>query len=458
MKHKSELMTQGPLLENILLYTIPIILTILLQRLFNAVDLIIVGQYCGSASLGAVGATTFITNLFVNFFIGLSVGAGVSVAHAYGAKEDENIQRTVHTAIPVSLVCGGIITVAGVLLAKPMLLMMGTPESLVPMATLYMQIYFGGIIFNMVYNFSAAVLRAVGDTKSPLIFLTIAGVLNVVLNIIFVTVFEMNVAGVALATTISQGVSAVLTIWALMRRTDSSKLVLKKIRLYKEQVVKILRIGLPAAVNSSLFSISNITIQSSINSFGEIAMSGNTAAANLIEFVSTISAGFYQSSLNFTGQNIGANQPARAKKSVFLCALYSAAMTLLVSCLTIGFGRDLLAVYVTDSPEAIEYGMVRLYYICGLWFIGCIMDSLTGALRGMGKSTVPMIISVLGVCGIRILWVYTVFQIPKFHTLQSLFLSYPISWVITAAAELIAFFIVLKKNAAACNIVSPTNA
>lgn len=458
MKQKSELMTQGPLLENILLYTIPIILTILLQRLFNAVDLIIVGQYCGSASLGAVGATTFITNLFVNFFIGLSVGAGVSVAHAYGAKEDENIQRTVHTAIPVSLVCGGIITVAGVLLAKPMLLMMGTPESLVPMATLYMQIYFGGIIFNMVYNFSAAVLRAVGDTKSPLIFLTIAGVLNVVLNIIFVTVFEMNVAGVALATTISQGVSAVLTIWALMRRTDSSKLVLKKIRLYKEQVVKILRIGLPAAVNSSLFSISNITIQSSINSFGEIAMSGNTAAANLIEFVSTISAGFYQSSLNFTGQNIGANQPARAKKSVFLCTLYSAAMTLLVSCLTIGFGRDLLAVYVTDSPEAIEYGMVRLYYICGLWFIGCIMDSLTGALRGMGKSTVPMIISVLGVCGIRILWVYTVFQIPKFHTLQSLFLSYPISWVITAAAELIAFFIVLKKNAAACNIVSPTNA
>ena len=445
MKQKSELMTKGPLLKNIILYTIPIILTIILQRLFNAVDLVIVGQYCGSASLGAVGATTFITNLFVNFFIGLSVGAGVSVAHAYGAKEDESIQRTVHTAIPMSLICGGFVTVVGVLLAKPMLQMMDTPESLMPLATIYLQIYFGGIIFNMLYNFSAAVLRAVGDTKSPLIFLTIAGILNVILNIIFVTVFDMNVAGVALATTISQGVSAALTVWVLMRRTDSSKLVLKKIRLYKEEVAKILRIGLPAGINSSLFSISNITIQSSINAFGEIAISGNAAAANIIEFVATISAGFYQGSLNFTGQNMGAGQLARAKKSVFLCAFCSAAMTLLVSCLTIGFGRNLLSVYVTDSPEAIEYGMIRLYYICGLWFIGCIMDSLTGALRGMGKSTVPMIISVLGVCGIRIVWVYTVFQIPAFHTLESLFLSYPMSWIATMIAELIAFVIALKN-------------
>lgn len=445
MAQKSELITRGPLLKNILLYTVPIILTIALQRLFNAVDLIVVGQYCGSISLSAVGATTFISNLFVNFFIGLSVGAGVSVAHAYGAKENEALHRAVHTAIPTSLVCGILITAISVPLAKPMLRMMDTPESLIPLSSLYLQIYLGGIVFNMLYNFSAAILRAVGDTKGPLIYLTIAGVLNVGLNVIFVTVFQMNVAGVALATTISQGLAAFLAVRALMRRTDGSKLVLRKIRFYKEQLSKQIRIGLPAAVNSSLFSISNITIQSSINSFGEVFMSGNAAAANIGDFVGVISASFYQGSLNFTGQNIGARQYKRAKQSVFVCMLCSSLITLAASRLAIFFGQELLGVYIPDSQEAIDRGMIRLNIVCAYWFIGAIMDTTTGALRGMGASTVPMVIAALGVCGIRILWVYTIFRIPQYHTPESLFISYPVSWIVTSLAQFIAFFIVLKK-------------
>jgi len=445
MKAKNQVMLQGPLLKNIILYTIPIILTAVLQLLFNAADLVVVGQFCGSVSLGAVGATGAVTGLIVNLFLGLSMGAGVSVAHAYGAREDENIRRTIHTALPTALVCGGFLTVVGIILSNPLLKLMGTPDEVLPLSTVYMQIYFGGVTFTMVYNFCAAILRALGDTKSPLIFLTIAGVINVVLNVIFVTQFHMNVAGVALATAVSQAVSAALTVRALMRRTDAAKLVLKQMRFYKAQLLKIIRVGLPAGLHSSLFSISNVLIQSSVNSFGEVFMSGNAAAGNIEGFVAVIDNGFYQSALNFVGQNMGARQFKRAKKATMLCLICCALGTFAASMLAISFGPQLLSIYITDSQQAIEAGMTRLSVVCATWFIAALMDTTTSALRGMGASSIPMVISVLGVCGLRIGWIYTVFQLPQFHTPQYLFMSYPITWAITFIAQLIAFFIVLRR-------------
>ena len=278
---RNQSMLEGTLLPSIILYTIPIILTSVLQLLFNAADLVVVGRFCGSLSVAAVGATTSLTNLLVNFFIGLSVGAGVTVAHALGGKEDDWVHRTVHTALPMALACGAVVTILGVSLSESFLQMMGTPEDILPLSGLYMKIYFAGITFTMVYNFCAAILRAAGDTRGPLIYLTFAGVVNVVLNVIFVTVFHMNVAGVALATTISQGISAVLVLRALMKRSDACRLQLKEMRFHRPQLVKMLRIGMPAGIQSSLFAISNVLIQSSINSFGDVFMSGNAAAGNI---------------------------------------------------------------------------------------------------------------------------------------------------------------------------------
>ena len=446
MKKKSQDMLHGPLLKNIILYTIPVILTGALQLLFNAADLVVVGQYCGSISLGAVGATGAVTGLIVNLFIGLSLGTGVTMAHAYGAREDENVHRTVHTALPAAIISGLFLTVVGLIFCEPLLRLLFTPDEVLPLSALYMRIYFGGITFTMVYNFTAAILRAVGDTKSPLIFLTIAGVVNVILNVFFVTQLDMNVGGVALATVASQAISAVLTVRALMKRTDACKLELKKMRIYKAQLLKILRIGIPAGVHSSLFSIANVTIQSSVNSFGEILMSGNAAANNIEGFVAVASTGFYQSVVNFVGQNMGARQHDRAKKTLFICLICAAVSTLVMSILAYTFGRQLLSIYITDSPEAIEYGMVRLGSVCLFWFLAALMDVTTGGLRGMGASTVPMIISVLGVCGLRLCWIFTVFQLPAFHTPQWLFFSYPMTWTITFIAQVIAFLVVFKRK------------
>lgn len=440
-------MLQGPLLGSIILYTIPIILTGLLQLLFNAADLIVVGRFAGSISVAAVGASGSITNLIVNFFIGLSVGTGVAVAHAIGAGNDKEIHRAVHTAIPTALLSGLIVTVIGMVFCGKFLQMMNTPENVLPLSTIYMRIYFAGAIFMMVYNFCASILRAAGDTKSPLIFLTIAGVINVILNVIFVTVFDMNVAGVALATTISQGVSAALVLIALMRRKDACRLSLKKLRFYKPQLMKIVRIGLPAGIQSSLFSISNVIIQSSINSFGDILMSGNAAAGNIEGFIFVILNAFHQTALNFIGQNVGANQYKRAKKILWICLGSVLSIGLVVTSVVYLLGPTLLSVYITDSAEAIEWGMVRLGCLCLPYCLCGMMDVSTGALRGMGTSVAPMIISILGVCGIRIGWIYTLFQIPAFHTPQCLYYSYAVSWAITFLIQLSVFHFVYRKNA-----------
>lgn len=446
MAQKQIDMTRGPLFHNIISYTIPIMLTGFLQLLFNAADLIIVGQFCGSISVAAVGATGAITNLIVNLFIGLSVGTGVAVAQALGAENNQKVHRAIHTAIPTAIVGGVILTIVGVLFSETFLRWMDTPENVLPLSALYMKIYFAGIIFMMLYNFCASILRASGDTKSPLIFLTIAGVINVALNVVFVTVFDLNVAGVALATTISQAVSAILVVIALIKRTDACRLQFSKLRFYKDELLQIIKVGLPAGIQGSLFSISNVVIQSSINSFGEIVMSGNAAALNIEGFMFVCLNAFHQTALNFTGQNIGANQYKRAKKVFLLCMLSVFVIGLVVSISVYLLGPYLLKIYLPDSVEAVSFGMLRLKCLCLAYCLLGMMDVSGGGLRGMGVSFAPMVISVLGVCGIRIGWIYTVFQIPEFHTPEYLYMSYAISWGITFVAQTIAYFITYNKK------------
>ena len=439
-------MLNGSLFKNVIAYTIPIILTGLLQLLFNAADLVIVGRYCGSIYVAAVGATGSITNLIVNLFIGLSVGAGVVVAQALGAGDGTKTHRTIHTAIPTALLGGVILTIIGIGFSETFLKWMDTPQDVLPLSALYMKIYFAGIIFMMIYNFCASILRAAGDTKSPLVFLTVAGVINVILNVIFVTAFDLNVAGVALATTISQGVSATLVLIALIKRNDACKLYLSQLKFYKDELLSIIKIGLPAGIQGSLFSISNVIIQSSINSFGSVVMSGNAAALNIEGFMFVCLNAFHQTTLNFTGQNIGANQIKRAKK-VFILNMFCVFIVGLVISISVYLaGPHLLKIYLPDSQDAVNYGLLRLKCLCLAYCILGMMDVSGGGLRGMGVSFAPMVISVLGVCGVRIGWIYTIFRIPEFHTLEILYLSYAISWGITFISQTIAYFITYNKR------------
>lgn len=446
MKRFRQDMLSGPLFPSIISYTVPIILTGLLQLLFNAADLVVVGSK-GGIYLSAVGATNAITNLIVNLFIGLSVGAGVTMAHAMGCRDQEAIHRTVHTALPTAFIGGVALTAAGIALSETFLRWMNTPDSVLPYATLYMQIYFGGMVFNMIYNFGAALLRAAGDTRGPLIYLSIAGIANVVLNLIFVLVFDMTVDGVALATIISQGISAVLVVWALMRRTDAARLHLKKLRIYKAQIVKIVRLGLPAGIQGSLFAISNVLIQSSVNSFGDVFMSGNTAAGSIEGFVYVTMNAFHQTALNFTGQNMGAGQYSRVRKILGICLGCVAFMGIFVGGGIYLLRQPLLRIYIVDSPDAaqaIAAGAERMLYVCVPYFLLGLMDVTTGVLRGLGSSLTPMVISVLGVCGFRIGWIYTAFAADP--TPGTLFVSYPISWLLTFLCQLAAFIFIFRKR------------
>lgn len=445
MKFNSETILRGPVFKSIIIYTLPIILTGILQLLFNAADLIVVGKFCGSDSVAAVGATTSLTHLIINLFIGLSVGAGVAVAQGIGSGNSRATSEAVHTAMPLAFICGVVLTVVGVAFSGAFLELMGTPKNkILPLATVYMQIYFCGIIFSMLYNFGAAILRAAGDTRSPLIYLTAAGILNVILNVIFVAVLKMNVAGVALATSISQGASAVLVIIELMKRKDACRLELKKIKLHKRALKKIVKIGFPAGVQSSLFSISNVIIQSSINSFGGAAISGSAAASSVEGFCYVSMNSFHQTALNFCGQNYGAGNLKRVKKITRVCLLTVAAVGLIVGGVFYAFGDKLLGIYITDSDLAIQYGVERLKFILIPYFLCGIMDTVTGSLRGIGASVIPMVITVVGVCVFRVVWIYTIFAIPRYHTLPVLFVSYPITWFLTFTALLISYLIIMR--------------
>lgn len=446
MSRRNVDMVNGPLFKNIVSYTIPIILTGVLQLLFNAADLIVVGQFCGSISVAAVGTTGSIINLIVNLFIGLSVGTGVTVAQALGANDNKKVYRAIHTAIPMSLAGGAILTVVGVLFSETFLRWMDTPDNVISLSSLYMKIYFAGIIFMMIYNFCASILRAAGDTKSPLIFLTVAGVINIILNLIFISVFNLNVAGVALATTISQGISAVLVVLTLVKRNDACQLHFSQLNFYKDEFWQILKIGLPAGIQGALFSISNVIIQSSINSFGAVVMSGNAATVNIEGFMYAILNAFHQTTINFTGQNIGAKQYRRAKKVFVICLLCVLVVGLTLSVTFYLLGPQLLSIYISDSAEAIQYGLVRMSCVFLPYCLLGLLDVSGGGLRGMGVSLAPTIISVIGICGIRIGWIYTIFQIPQFHTLEWLYHSYTVSWAVTFVAQTVAYFIIYNKK------------
>ncbi|MBR3865136.1 MAG: MATE family efflux transporter [Clostridia bacterium] len=440
-------MIHGPLLKNVLVYTIPIILTSLLQLLFNAADLIIVSRYSEikSIAMAAVSATGSITTLIVNMFIGLSVGGGVRVAHAFGAQDSEESHKTVHTAMLFAVLSGIFVTFVGMTFCETFLTWMGTPDTVLPLSATYMRFYFAGAISMMVYNFGASILRAVGDSKRPLYFLAIAGVLNVLLNLIFVIVFKMDVDGVALATTISQTVSAALVVLALMHRDDACRLFIKDLRIHKEQFLKMLKIGIPAGIQGSIFSISNVIIQSSINSFGDIAMRGNGAASNIEGFVWNIMNAFQQTALNFIGQNMGAKNYGRLRKIMWTCLGCVTVAGLVFGNAAYLAGDKLLGIYITDMPEAIPYGLLRMSFLAAPYFLCGTMDVMTGALRGAGRSVSAMVITIAGVVGIRIVWIFTIFQIPQFHTLRSLYFSYPISWAVTLIIEFVYFMVVTGK-------------
>ena len=444
MKNRVD-MLHGPLALPILCYAVPIMLTSVLQLLFHAADLVVVGAYCGSIAVAAAGATSAITNLLVNLFIGLSVGAGVTMAHSIGSQEWKQVHETVHTAVPLALVSGLFLTVLGVALAGKMLAAMGTPTEVLPLASTYMRIFFLGITFHLIYNFCASLLRASGDTRSPLVILTSAGVLNVLLNIVFVRFLGRNVDGVALATILSQAVSAVAILVVMTRRTDGCRLELGKLRFHGNPLGKMLRIGIPAGIQSSMFSASNVVLQSAVNSFGAVAVSGNAAVTNLEGFLYVIVNSYHQTAVNFVGQNFGALQFHRAKKITWMCMLYAAITALIVGSLMTLFGNQLLALYITDSPEAIALGRSRMYVDLLPYFLFGMQDVVTGALRGIGASLVTMILTVLGICGVRILWVCTIFQFPSFHNLRMLYLSYPLSWTITLAVQLAAFAILFRR-------------
>ena len=445
MKLQNNSMTEGPILKNMIFFTVPVILTSLLQLLFNAADLVVVGRYCGSLSVAAIGSTGAITNLIVNLFMGLSVGAGVTVAHMLGSQNDQGVHQTIHTAIPAALVSGLILTVIGIPLTRPMLRWMDTPDTVLGLSATYMEIYFGGIIFTMVYNFCSAILRAAGDSKSPLIYLTLAGVVNVILNLIFVIVFHMNVEGVAFATVISQAVAAVLVVIALMRRTDACKFYPRKMKFYKRPFLKMVQIGLPAGIQGSLFSISNVMIQSSVNSFGDVFMSGNAAAANIEGFVYCMLNAHQQTALTFIGQNTGARKFDRARKILWMCLASVTVVGLTAGSIAYFSAPKLLAIYIPDAPSAIQYGITRMAFISLPYFLCGLMDVTTGALRGMGSSIAPMVVSVIGICVLRIVWIKTIFQIPSLHTPECLYVTYPISWIVTLAAQLVIFFKVYKR-------------
>lgn len=448
MKRSHEIdMTSGPIFTKLMMFVLPLMASSVLQLLFNAADVIIVGKFAGSLALAAVGSNGSLISLLVNVFIGISTGANVLVARLYGSHDQEELSRCVHCSMMLSCILGIFVAIFGFLAATPILSAMSTDPKVLPLSSLYLRIYFIGVPAALVYNFGAAILRAVGDTERPLQFLFVAGVVNVVLNLILVVVFHMSVAGVAIATAVSQYVSAFLVVRCLVRSDSVYQLRLRDLRIHKDILIRILQIGAPAGLQSSLFSISNVLIQSSINSFGYVCMAANSAAGNLDGFVYVATNSLYHAGLSFISQNYGARQYPRIRRIVTIGIATSFVLGTVLGFLLYAFGPQLLNLYVSntdpDRDAIFATGMLRLKYI-GLFYGICgIMDTLNGMLRGMGHSWSTLIASVLGICGFRILWVYTIFA--THHTLEILYLSYLLSWVLTGGAQAIIMFLALRK-------------
>lgn len=440
-------MTGGPIVKGLLLFAIPIMLTGMLQLLFNAADTVVVGRFGSETAIGAVGSTTALITLIVNLFMGLSVGASVTTAYCYGAKDAKGVQQVVHTSILSATIAGILVGIIGFFVSTPALRLMEAPDNVIGQSATYMKIYFCGTPAMMVYNFGASIVRSSGDTKRPLFYLSISGVVNIILNLIFVIVFHLDVAGVAIATVISQFISAACILVHMMRCDKWYKLEIRKLRIYPEKLLKIIRIGVPAGLQSSVFSISNVVVQSSINSFGSIAVNGNAAAASLEGFMYLSVNAFHQSAVSFTGQNIGAKKYHRTSSIMKAALALAAAVSIVMSGVFLLFREELLHIYIPaympNSQAAVAYGVQRLIIICSTYYLCSGNDVMTGVLRGMGTSLVPALISVIGVCGTRILWVLLIF--PSFHTITSLYISYPVSWFISFAAQIICFVFVKRR-------------
>lgn len=439
-------MCSGPILRKTLMFALPLMLSSILQLLFNAADIVVVGKFAGDNSLAAVGSNTALINLLTNLFIGLSIGANVVAARHYGAKAWDDLRRTVHTAMLLSMLSGALLLVLGVIGAEQMLIWMQTPEEVLPLATVYLRIYFLGMISTMVYNFGSALLRAVGDTKRPLYFLLCAGIINVILNLLFVIGFQMDVMGVAIATVISETVSALLVLRCLVKEKGGIHLELRAMRIDRKKMLQILRIGLPAGFQGVVFALSNVVIQSSVNIFGNIVVAGNSAAANLEGFVYMAMNAFYQTTLSFVSQNYGAGEQKRINRIVLLGEACVIVTGTLLGNMVVFFGNDLLQIY-SNNPEVIAAGMVRLHYISMIYALCGIMDVMVGALRGIGYSIMPMIVSIVGVCVLRLIWLATVFQIPEFHKIETVYLSYPVTWILTSLVYIV-FFVWIRIRSA----------
>ena len=436
-------MCNGPLLSKILIYAVPLIVSGILQLLFNAADMVVAGRFAGNVALGAVGATSSLINLLINVFIGMSVGTNVLVAHFFGANRKEELGQTVHTSIALSLISGVVLGIAGFCLAGPLLSLMGTPDDILPHAVIYMQIYFIGVPGMLLYNFGSAILRAVGDTKRPLYYLLFAGVINVFMNLFFVIVMQIGVAGVALATILSQFISAALVIRCLLKEEGAYRLDIRSIRLYKDKVIRILRVGLPAGFQGAVFSVSNVLIQSSVNSFGSIAVAGNTAAQNLEGFVYNAMNSFHQTALSFTSQNMGAKKMDRVKKIMWICVGCVTVLGMAMGFAGLYFANGLLSIYSTDS-QVVAYGYQRLLIILSTYFMCGVMDVMVGSIRGMGYSIMPMVVSLLGACGLRVVWIFTVFAFCR--SPQILYISYPVTWTVTFLVQFVCFMIGYKEK------------
>ena len=438
-------MCEGALFPKIISFTLPLILSSILQLMFNAIDMVVAGRYVGKTALAAIGTTGSLINLLVNVFLGLSVGGNVLVARFFGSGQKKDVSETVHTSISLALISGVALAIIGIIFAPKILVLMDTPADVLPLSSLYIRIYFAGMPMSMLYNFSAAILRAIGDTKRPLYYLTIAGAINAVCNVIFIVVFHMGVDGVAYATVLSQFISAVLTLRCIMTTDECYRLEIKKLRIKKDKLLQIMRLGLPAGFQGAIFSISNVLIQSSINFFGSDAMSGNTAASNIEGFVYVAMNSFHHTCLSFTSQNYGAKKFDRVKEVFLTCFACAAVTGFTLGALGYLFGPSLLSIYAgeTDKAVVIYYGMIRMSMIMFFYFTCGTMDVCVGAIRGLGSSILPMIVSLLGACGFRILWIYTVFEANK--TLKTLYLSYPLSWTITTTVQIICYIIIYKK-------------
>ena len=442
-KNKYEIdMCNGSIMDKLISFSLPLMLSGILQLMFNAVDIVVVGRFSGSQALAAVGSTTALINIFTNLFIGISLGANVLAARFYASGKEKEMSETVHTAITLALISGIIMAVVGLLLAKWALWLMGTPSDVIELSTLYMRIYFCGMPFFMLYNYGAAILRAVGDTKRPLVFLIISGVANAGLNMILVIIFHMGVAGVGIGTVISQLISCILVLRCLYKSEGCYQLRFSKLRIQKVYLRQIFQVGIPAGIQSTVINFSNALLQSSVNSFGSTAMAGYTAANNILGFLYASVNAVTQACMSFTSQNYGVGKYKRMDRVLINCLILSVVISGVLGCGSYAFGTEILKVY-TEDPKVIQCGLEILSMTTVTYFLCGIMDLFPGALRGMGRSGVPMILSIIGTVGTRIVWIFILF--PQHRSLKFLFISYPASWLFTIVMQVICFYFVRKQ-------------